>query len=153
MGNCAPLWRLSTLARKAIIAPRAFTVKPIARMPKILIIDDDRLHLKIYTWILQRQSYECKTALVGSASVELPSDDVIDLVLLDYRLSSTLNALDVIRQIRNTFTTTPIVILSEMEWMPDDVRGHVSAFVYKGDPNQLLQTIATVLQSKSLPSE
>ncbi len=66
----------------------------------ILIIDDDPLHLKIYTWILQRQSYKCKTALVNSTSVELPADSAIDLVLLDYRLSSSLNALDVIRQIR-----------------------------------------------------
>jgi len=116
----------------------------------ILIIDDDPLHLKIYGWILQRQSYKCKTALVNSTSVDLPAGDAIDLVLLDYRLSSTLKALDVIRQIRNTFAAVPIIILSEMQWMPDDVRGHATAFVNKGNPDQLVEAIAAVLQGKSL---
>jgi DNA-binding response OmpR family regulator len=116
----------------------------------ILIIDDDPLHLKIYTWILQRQSYICKTALVNSTSVELPAGTPIDLVLLDYRLSSSLNALDVIRQIRNTFAAVPIIILSEVQWMPDDVRGHATAFVNKGNPDLLVETIASVLQGKSL---
>jgi DNA-binding response OmpR family regulator len=112
----------------------------------ILIIDDDPLHLKIYAWILQSQSYKCKTALVNSTSVELPADAAIDLVLLDYRLSSKLSPLDLILQIRNTYAAVPIIILSEVQWMPDDVRGHATAFVSKGDPDRLVETIATVLR-------
>jgi DNA-binding response OmpR family regulator len=116
----------------------------------ILIVDDDPLHLKIYTWILQRQSYICRTALVNSTSVDLPAGADIDLVLLDYRLSSSLNALDVIHKIRNIFAAVPIIILSEVQWMPDDVRGHATAFVNKGNPDLLVETIAAILQGKSL---
>lgn len=114
----------------------------------ILIVDDDQLHLTLYTWILQGEGYKCKTALVKSTSVDLPSDAAIDLVLLDYRLSSSLTPLDVIEQLKRAFPGVPIVILSEMQWVPDDVKDHVLAFINKGDPKRLVETINGILQSK-----
>lgn len=120
-----------------------------AQEPTILIVDDDRLHLTLYTWILQGQGYKCKTALVKSTSVDWPADTAVDLVLLDYRLSSSLSAADVVTQLKSTFASVPIVVLSEMQWMPDDMRGHAKAFVNKGDPKKLLETIAAVLHPQS----
>ena len=115
----------------------------------VLIVDDDTLHLTLYTWILQRDGYKCATALVKGTSVDLPSDAAVDLVLLDYRLNSSLTALDVVHRLRSTFASVPIVILSDRQWMPDDVREHAVAFVSKGEPQMLLTTIAAVLQGKS----
>jgi DNA-binding response OmpR family regulator len=114
----------------------------------ILIVDDDPLHLTLYSWILQRQGYKCRTAQVKSTSVDLPSDAAIDLVLLDYRLSSSLTPLEVIQQLKAAFAATPIVVLSEMQWMPDDMRGHAAAFINKGDPARLIETIASVLHGE-----
>jgi CheY-like chemotaxis protein len=57
----------------------------------VLIIDDDSLHLTIYRWMPEREGYSCKTALV-SETLDLPANDAIDLVLLDYRLNSSLTA-------------------------------------------------------------
>jgi DNA-binding response OmpR family regulator len=114
----------------------------------VLIVDDDPLHLTLYTWILQRDGYKCATALVKGTSVDLPSDAAVDVVLLDYRLNSSLTSLDVIHRLRSAFASVPIVILSEMQWMPDDVREHAVAFVNKGEPTQLLETIAAVLRGK-----
>ncbi len=116
--------------------------------PTILIVDDDRLHLKLYTWILQAEGYKCESALVQSTSVDLPSEAAIDLVLLDYRLSSSLTPVDVIQQLRQQFPAAPVVILSEMQWMPDDVKNHAHAFVNKGDPKGLVETINGILQGK-----
>ena len=122
---------------------------PISREDlTILIVDDDPLHLKLYSWILQRKGYQCATALVQSSSVDLPQDGPVNLVLLDYRLKSTLTTLDVVNQIRDKFASVPIVILSDMQWMPDDMRGEAVAFVNKGDPKLLLQTISDVLQDE-----
>lgn len=114
----------------------------------VLIIDDDSLHLTIYTWILGREGYKCRTSLVKSSSVELPVNDTVDLVLLDYRLSSSLTAIDVAEQVKSAFPSAPIVVLSELQWMPEDIRAYASAFVNKGDPHLLLQTITSVLAGK-----
>jgi DNA-binding NtrC family response regulator len=120
-----------------------------AHQTTILIVDDDQLHLTLYTWILQGHGYKCKSALVRSTSVDWPADDNIDLVLLDYLLSSSLTAMDVLLLLKSKFPSVPIVLLSEMQWMPDDMRGHAVAFVNKGDPKLLVDTIDGIIQSKS----
>jgi len=123
-----------------------------AREATILIIDDDELHLTLYTWILQGQGYKCQTALVKSTSVDLPQDGGIDLVLLDYRLSSSLTAVDVVLQVKSAFASVPIVVLSEMQWMPDDMRDHAVGFIHKGDPKRLVETIDGILDPNSSKS-
>jgi DNA-binding NtrC family response regulator len=114
----------------------------------ILIVDDDQLHLTLYTWILQAEGHKCESALVQSTSVDLPSEAAIDLVLLDYRLSSSLSPVSVIEQLKRKFPAAPIVILSELQWMPDDVRDHASAFIHKGDPKRLVETINEILRGQ-----
>lgn len=120
-----------------------------AREATILIIDDDELHLTLYTWILQGQGYKCQTALVKSTSVDLPQNSAIDLVLLDYRLSSSLTAVDVVLLVKQAFASVPVLVLSEMQWMPDDMRDHAVGFVHKGDPNRLVETIGRILDPSS----
>ena len=114
----------------------------------ILIVDDDPLHLKLYSWILQRKGYKSATALVRTSSVDLPVGNTVHLVLLDYRLKSALTPKEVIGQIRDHFAAVPIVVLSDMQWMPDDMRGEAVAFVNKGDPQLLLQIVSEVLQEE-----
>lgn len=111
----------------------------------ILVVDDDELHLKIYRWILEREGYCCRTAFVGNTSVEFPGDGVVDLVLLDYRLASSLTAVDVAKELKSRFPGAPIIVLSELTWMPEDVRPYAAGFVHKGEPKRLVQTIADLL--------
>ncbi len=118
----------------------------------VLIIDDDPLHLKLYTWILQRNGYKCLTAQVKSTSVELPKGAALDVVLLDYRLSSSLSASDVARQVKQAFASVPILVLSEVQWMPDDMREHATDFINKGDPQKLVERIGELLQSSRCSS-
>ena len=120
-----------------------------ADQPTILIVDDDALHLKLYTWVLERNGYKCAVAQVKSTSVDLPPGGTVNLVLLDYRLSSSLTSMDVFYLLQNRFPSVPVVLLSDMQWMPDDMRGHAAAFVNKGDPQLLLDTVSSVLQEKS----
>jgi DNA-binding NtrC family response regulator len=119
------------------------------QLTTILVIDDDPLHLKIYCWILQREGYRCRTALVESRSVDLPADERIDLVLLDYRLTSSLTAPEIARNLKTNFPSVPIVVLSEMPWMPEDMTAHAVGFINKGNPQRLLNTVADVLGSGS----
>lgn len=118
-------------------------------MNTVLILDDDPTHLKIYSWILERSGYQPVTALVGSRSVELPENTYVDAVLLDYRLASELTAVDIAKRLKQVFRAAPVIVLSEMPWMPDNIAPHAAAFVHKGEPQQLLDTLATVLRGRT----
>lgn len=116
--------------------------------PNVLIIDDDALHLNLYKWMLEKQGYRALKALVGSTSVPLPKEEHIDLVLMDYRLNSTLTARDVAKAVKEAFPGAPVVVLSELAWPPDDIRGFATGFVSKGEPEQLMATIAELLGAR-----
>jgi|SRR5690348_8192304 len=108
----------------------------------VLVVDDNAQHLKIYCWMLQRQGYQCIPALVGSTSVDLPASKNICMVLLDYRLNSSLSASDVADQLKIDFPSAPIIILSELPWMPEDAQAYAKGFVHKGEPDRLMETVA-----------
>jgi DNA-binding NtrC family response regulator len=108
----------------------------------VLVIDDNPQHLKIYCWMLERKGYTCVPALVGSTSVEWPKSGGVCMVLLDYRLNSSLTAADVAEQLKTGFPSVPIVILSELPWMPEDANSYAKAFVHKGEHDQLFETVA-----------
>jgi CheY-like chemotaxis protein len=137
--------------RRSACSPAHDYLRPIQPlMPAldctVLIIDDDPLHLKLYTWILQRNGYKCLTAQVKSTSVELPKGAALDVVLLDFRLSSSLSAIDVAKQVKLAFPSIPILVLSELQWMPEEMREYATDFVNKGDPQKLVERIAEVVQ-------
>lgn len=114
----------------------------------VLVVDDNAQHLQIYCWMLQRQGYQCIPALVGSTSVDLPTSKSICMVLLDYRLNSSLTAADVADRLKVGFPSAPIVILSELPWMPEDAQGYAKGFVHKGEPDRLMETVARFCGAK-----
>ena len=118
-------------------------------MAKVLIVDDDPSHLKLYSWIVERAGYEAHTALVGTSKLDLPEERGIDVVIQDYRLASRLTAIDVAKLLKRAFPAAPILVLSEMPWMPDDMAPHAAAFVHKGEPQQLLDTLAVLLHGRA----
>jgi len=64
------------------------------------------------------------------------------MVLLDYRLNSSLTAADVTDQLQVDFPSAPIIILSELPWMPEDAQRYAKGFVHKGEPDLLMETVA-----------
>ena len=114
----------------------------------VLLVDDDPSHLKLYSWIISRSGYRAVTALVGSSSVAFPKDRKIDMVLMDYRLSSELTAPDIARHIHGEFPGIPILLISELLWMPDDMKAMVDGFVTKGDPQAMIEKIGEMLASR-----
>lgn len=112
--------------------------------PTVLIVDDDPSHLKLYSWVLQRGGFQSITALVKGGHVELPAQR-IDVVLLDYRLGPHITAAEIAQRLRSSRPSLPILVLSDLPWMPDDVVHFASGFVRKGEPQQLIDTIGTVI--------
>ncbi len=110
--------------------------------PNVLIIDDDPLHITLYTWMIRREGFNPVGAVVHSNAVEWPEKGEIDVVLLDYRLNSALTAPQVARMVRERYPTAPILVLSEMPWLPDDMRPHADGFISKGEPAHLMKALA-----------
>jgi DNA-binding response OmpR family regulator len=113
----------------------------------VLIVDDDPSHLKIYSWVVERGGFRSLPALVRKDAVELPEAEEIDIAVLDYRLGFGLSAVDVARLLRELYPSTPILILSDLYGMPEDIAPYASGFVRKGEPQQLLDTIFSTLKA------
>jgi DNA-binding response OmpR family regulator len=107
---------------------------------KVLFVDDDPQHLKLYQWVIERGPFTVLPLLVGNGKWELPEEPP-DIVALDYRLKGPRTAVEIAKQLRDSYPKTPIVVLSELEWIPDDVTPYSVAFVSKGEPQLLLNTL------------
>jgi DNA-binding response OmpR family regulator len=112
----------------------------------ILIVDDDPSHLKIYSWVVERGDFRSVPALVQKDEVDLPKAEKVDLAILDYRLGTGLSAVDVAKRLRASYPNMPILLLSDLYGMPEDIAPYVSGFVGKGEPQQLLDTIVLTLK-------
>lgn len=110
---------------------------------RILIIDDDPAHLKIYGWIVEAAGYEALPALVTADRINFP-DKAADVVLLDYRLTGQIRATEAVGQTRKRYPGIPIIVLSDLYDLPSDVAPLVQAFVRKGEPALLVETLAAV---------
>ena len=109
--------------------------------PRILIIDDELAHLKLYSWILQREGFLTTTALVERSRIELPSiQEEFALTLLDYRLQG-IKAVDVAKRIRDQWPGMRIVVLSDMMWIPEDMAPVANGFIRKGEPQLLVEKL------------
>lgn len=119
---------------------------------RILIIDDDPNHLKIYGWIVAAAGYEALPALVTTDRIDFPERSA-DLVLMDYRLSGQMTAVEAAGQVRRRYPEAPIIVLSDMYDLPADVAPMVQAFVRKGEPAKLVDTLATFCHAKVAPPD
>jgi DNA-binding NtrC family response regulator len=107
----------------------------------VLIIDDDPSHLRIYGWIITQAGYEALPALVRSDGIDYPEARV-DVVVLDYRLTGKLTAVEAAEATRARYPNAPIILLSDVYDLPADIAPHVQAFVRKGEPAKLVATLA-----------
>ncbi len=67
----------------------------------ILIIDDDKSILNIFTRILQKQGYQTDTAETGEEALEKLQNNTYDLALIDVKLPDT-NGTDLLARINQT---------------------------------------------------
>jgi DNA-binding NtrC family response regulator len=114
------------------------------------VLDDDPSHLKIYSWIVEQAGCRPLTVQVNSSSLTLPGGQAIDLVLMDYRYSSSLTAVDIVSTVKEAFPGVPIAVLSEMYGMPADMKAHAMAFIRKGEPQELVNRLKEFCRTGNL---
>lgn len=116
----------------------------------VLIIDDDPTHLRIYGWIVDAAGYAAKPALVTADRIDFP-DGPVDLVVMDYRLTGQLTAVQAAEAIRRRFPEAPIIVLSDVYDLPVDIAPYAKAFVRKGEPAKLVATLALHVPAEKRP--
>jgi two-component system response regulator GlrR len=113
--------------------------------PSVLIVDDDPEHLRIYGWIMKAAGLEPVAAQVTVDGVSLPAEGSFSVIVLDYRLTGSITAVEAAQHIRRRFPAPPIIVLSDLFGMPADIAAYARCFVRKGEPEKLIQTIRHLL--------
>jgi DNA-binding NtrC family response regulator len=108
---------------------------------RILLVDDDPSHLDIYGMIVDRAGYHAVPLLVRFAGLEPVPDEEIDAILLDYRLNSLKTSPEIAQQLKEKHPQAPILVLSDLWTMPEDIQPYASEFVRKGEPEKLLNAL------------
>jgi CheY-like chemotaxis protein len=119
-------------------------------MTKILVVDDDPDFVLINRAILESEGYEVFEAANGSEALEVMRRDRPDLVLLDVMMSTTLEGVDVSKEIESdpNLKDVPIVMISSIATsehapeFPDGERIPIAAWISKPiQPTVLLKTV------------
>lgn len=107
----------------------------------VLIIDDDPTHLQIYGWILKSAGLNPCLALARNDGLDMPTQQSIAVAVLDYRLTGGLKATDAAKIVNDAFPGVPIILLSDIFGIPEDIAPYVKAFVRKGEPEKLIAMV------------
>ena len=107
-------------------------------MPTVLCIDDNRQSLHIRKLLLEMQRYTVLTADSGHAGLSLLAENLVDVVVLDYRMPE-MDGLAVATAIRKSHEQIPIVLLTGYpKEPPKQLLDMVDAFMTKGQSPDLL---------------
>jgi len=80
-------------------------------VPRILLVDDDKEHLKLFTLIIENRGYSLDTYSDPAAALLKFKPNYYDLLLLDYRMPN-LNGLELYARMREIDPTTKALLLT-----------------------------------------
>jgi DNA-binding NtrC family response regulator len=117
----------------------------------ILIIDDDKSILNIFTRILQKQGYSVDTAETGQEALEKLQANSYDLALVDVKLPDT-NGTDLLARINQTHPNMTKIAITGFPSLEDATkvidRGAAAYLVKPVKPEELVSIIAEKLKKQ-----
>ena len=72
---------------------------PLSQEPKILVVDDEQSLVNLCVLILRQAGYEVRGAFSGKQALQMVSEDIPDLILLDVMMPG-MDGIEVCRRIR-----------------------------------------------------
>lgn len=111
---------------------------------RILIVEDEEKIARILELELTYEGYEAGKAFDGSTGLQMFQEEAWDLVLLDIMLPG-LSGIEVLRRIRVTNATTPVILLTAKDSVEDKVSGlDLGASDYVTKPFQIEELLARI---------
>lgn len=89
---------------------------------KVLLVEDERKIARVLELELKHEGYETTVARTGPEGLELAASDRWDVILLDIALPG-MSGLELLERIRRTDRTTPVILLTARDSIPDKVSG------------------------------
>ena len=110
---------------------------------KILVVDDEKLLVKVITFNLQNEGYEVEAAYDGATAVELARRGDFDLIILDWMMPEKSGS-EACMEIR-TFSDVPIIMLTAKSEDSDKIMGFAcGADDYVTKPFNILELKARI---------
>ena len=119
--------------------------------PKLLLVEDDQALSELLEFRFEKEGYNVRATSDGDEALVLASEDVPDLILLDWMLEGT-SGIEVCRRLRRDKATAhvPIIMLTAREAEDDRIRGldtGADDYVTKPfSPRELLARVSAVLR-------
>lgn len=112
--------------------------------PAILIVEDEQKLSRVLQLELQYENYKTEIADNGKDALRLMEEKEWDLVLLDIMIPE-LSGMEVLRRIRRTDESTPIILLTARDEIHDKVSGlDLGANDYITKPFQIEELLARI---------
>ncbi|GAB3045490.1 response regulator transcription factor [Virgibacillus ainsalahensis] len=112
--------------------------------PAILIVEDERKLSRVLQLELDYENYKTEIADNGKEALRLMEEGDWDLILLDIMIPE-LSGLEVLRRIRRTDDSTPIILLTARDEVHDKVSGlDLGANDYITKPFQIEELLARI---------
>ncbi len=110
----------------------------------ILVVEDEKTLNKQLTSVLKQEHYNVDSCTDGNTALELILDRKFDLIILDIMLPE-LDGYEILKQIRDSGITTPVLIISAKNEIDDRIKGlNLGADDYLNKPFSLAELIARV---------
>lgn len=126
-------------------------------MNKILVVDDDQNILNVINLRLEANNYRVDTTLQAEAAVKIARSKIFDLALVDFKLASKKNGIELMGELHQIDPEMPIIILTAYGTITDAVqamkKGAYSYLTKPFDDQELLLQIKNGLEKRKLSNE
>lgn len=78
----------------------------------VLLVDDEKLNVKMLTRSLERFGYTVHTAFSGEEALPLLDNNKVDILITDYNMPGGMNGVELIERVKTKFPELPCVVLT-----------------------------------------
>lgn len=122
----------------------------------VLVVEDDQPLSRLFGTILGKNGYNAHTVCTASAALHCLEQEYVDLIITDVMLPD-MDGFELIRQLRESGSTLPILLVTAQETLADKERGFTAGaddyMVKPVEVEELLLRVRALLRSARMISQ